>query len=384
MENFVYHCPTRLVFGKEVLPQIAGLIPESARVLLTYGGGSIFRNGVHARTLAALPGRKVIEFGGIPPNPVYERLMEAVRIARAERVDFLLAVGGGSVLDGTKFIAAAIPWKGSDPWEIVAGGAEVPLAVPLGCVLTLPATGSEMNPFAVISRKSTQEKLAFQSPLLYPRFSVLEPETTFSLPQKQVRNGIVDAFIHVMEQYATHSASAPLQARQAEAVLSTLIEEGPKALERPDDYAARANLVWCATQALNGLIGCGVPQDWATHMIGHELTAFWGIDHAESLAIVLPSLLANRRVRKGARLAQYARRVWGLDTGDEQTIALGAIDRTRSFFESLGMPTRLAAHGISAAEAAKRVSERLGARGSRLGEYGDIGPSEVAEILLAS
>ena len=383
MEDFVYYCPTRIVFGKGSIAKLGDLVPQGSRILMTFGGGSIRRNGVYDQVRAALAGRQIIEFGGIPPNPVYERLMEAAGIVRKEKIGFLLAVGGGSVLDGTKFISVAALHQGADPWDIVAKGAEVTSAVPLGCVLTLPATGSEMNSFAVISRNSTREKLPFQSEHVVPRFSILDPKTTFSLPAKQVRNGIVDAYAHVMEQYATYPAAAPLQERQAEAILATLIEEGPRTLARPKDYNVRANLVWCATQALNGLIGCGVPQDWATHMIGHELTAFYGMDHAESLAVVLPSLLVHELPRKADRLAQYGRRVWGLDGGEKEQVASAAIDKTRAFFESIDMRTRLADYGISAEDAARKVSARMAERKTALGEHQAILPEHVAEILRA-
>lgn len=380
MQNFTFHNPVKVVFGRGSIAELVDLVPRDVRVLMTYGGGSIKRNGVYDEIKAALRGRTLREFGGIEPNPRYETLMRAVALARRERVKFLLAVGGGSVLDGTKFIAAAIPFKGRDPWDILGADAEVAAAVPLGCVITLPATGSEMNGFAVISRDSTQEKLAFASPLVYPRFSVLDPVTTFTLPKRQVTNGIVDAFAHVMEQYATYDADSPLQDRQAEALLVTLMEEGPRTLRSPQSYEARANLVWCATQALNGLIACGVPQDWATHMIGHELTALYGIDHAQSLAVVMPALLKHQRRRKRAKLIRYARRVMHLTGPAGDALILKAIDRTERFFRAVGMKTRLSEYGIPE-EAAEIVAARLDRRGAKLGEHEDLGRKEVAEIL---
>jgi len=382
MNNFTYHNPTRIVFGKGSIAELSDLVPPG-KVVMTYGGGSIRRSGVYDQVRAALRGRDLIEFGGIQPNPVYEHLMEAVRLVRGENAGFLLAVGGGSVLDGTKFIAAAVPWEGPDPWNIVTERVTVKRAVPLGCVLTLPATGSESNGFAVISRKSTQEKLAFVSEHVYPRFAILDPTATFSLPRKQVRNGIVDAFVHVMEQYATFPANSPLQDRQAEGILLTLVDVGPKTIEDLQDYDARANLMWCATQGLNGLVGCGVPQDWATHMIGHELTAFYGVDHAESLAIVLPTLLLHQKARKAAKLLQYARRVWDVKEQGETAAIEKGIAATRDFFESLGMPTRLEAYGIAPADAAKRVSQRFRDRRARLGEAQNLDPDQVARILEA-
>jgi NADP-dependent alcohol dehydrogenase len=384
MDNFVFYNPVKILFGRG---QIAGLrqeVPAGARVLVTYGGGSILRSGVMEQVRAALVGRAALEFGGIEANPVYETLMKAVEVVRREGVDFLLAVGGGSVLDGTKFIAAAARFAG-EPWDIPAKGAPVAAAVPLGAVLTLPATGSEMNSFAVVSRAATGEKLPFSSPLVYPKFSIVDPETTFSLPPRQVGNGIVDAFAHVLEQYLTFPAAAPLQDRWAESILTTLIEEGPKTLADPRNYDARANLCWCATMALNGLIGSGVPQDWTTHVIGHELTALCGLDHAQTLAVVFPGTLAARREAKRAKLLQYAERVWGLGGGEggegEAERIDQAIAMTRAFFESVGVKTRLSDYQV-APEVVSSVSRRLAERGwTALGERQDVSPRQVEEIL---
>ncbi len=383
MNNFVYYNPTRVVFGRDTIPQIKDLVPADRTVLVTYGGGSIKRNGVHGQVQSALAGRKVLEFGGIQPNPLYETLMEAVKLCRNENVGFLLAVGGGSVLDGTKFIAAAARFEGAEAWDILSKGAAVKSALPLGSVLTLPATGSESNTFAVISRQSTQEKLAFGSEQVFPRFAILDPQTTMSLPEKQVRNGIVDAYAHVMEQYATYPVDSPLQDRQAEAILLTLVEQGPRTL-RSDDYDTRANIVWCATQALNGLIGAGVVQDWATHSIGHELTAFYGVDHAESLAIVMPSLWRHQKQQKAAKLLQYSRRVWNVTGGSDDAVIEAGIARTEDFWHLLGMKTRLADYGIDKADAAEKIGRRLESRGAKLGERGDIGPQQVRRILMNS
>lgn len=380
MQNFEYQNPVKILFGRGQIANIAAEIPAGARILMTYGGGSIKRNGVYDQVRKALAGREVREFGGIEPNPAYETLMRAVEKIRAEKLDFLLAVGGGSVIDGSKFIAAAAPFAG-DAWDIVAKGAPVTSAVPLGAVLTLPATGSEMNAMAVISRRGSGDKLPFGSPHVYPRFSVLDPETTFSLPPRQIANGVVDAFAHVLEQYMTFPAGGPLQDRMAEGILLTLIEEGPKTLANPTDYDARANMMWCATLALNGLIGCGVPGDWNTHMIGHEITALYGLDHAQTLAVVYPGTLAARREAKREKLLQYAARVWGIAEGAPDERIDAAIARTREFFESLGVRTRLSDYGVTA-EAVKAVAGRFAARGwTAEGERRDIGPREVEEIL---
>lgn len=380
MQNFEFHNPVKILFGKGQIAAIAREIPAGVKILLTYGGGSIKANGVYDQVKTALAGREVIEFGGIEPNPRYETLLRAVDLARREGAGFLLAVGGGSVLDGTKFIAAAVPFQG-EPWDILAKGARVASALPLGSVLTLPATGSEMNFYAVISRQETREKLAFGAPAVYPRFSVLDPETTFTLPERQIANGVVDAFAHVMEQYLTYPVNAPLQDRMAEAILLTLIEEGPKTLAAPRDCDARANIMWCATMALNGLIGCGVPSDWSTHMIGHELTALHGLDHARTLAIILPAVMRVKRGNKRAKLLQFAARVWGIEAGAEDERIDAAIERTRRFFESLGVPTRLSAYGIGDGTA-EQVARRLERRGmATLGERRDTDARQIREIV---
>ena len=368
MHNFEYYNPTRIVFGEGSIPRLADLVPADARVLVLYGGGSAERNGTLAEVEAALGDRRFQRFGGIEPNPTYETLMQAVEQIRREKLDFLLAVGGGSVVDGTKFVAAAVDYPG-DPWHILeTRGKQIATALPIGAVLTLPATGSEVNCAAVVTRKSLQAKLGFGNPLLYPRFAVLDPVKTYTLPPRQIANGVVDAFVHVMEQYVTQPAKAAVQDRYAESLLLTLIETGPQALAHPTDYDVRANLMWAATQALHGAVGAGVPQDWATHMIGHEITALYGLDHAQTLAVVLPNLLDVRRDVKRAKLLQYADRVWGLRTGDEDARIDQAIAQTRAFFEALGVRTRLADYGIGA-EAVERIVAQLEAhRMVKLGE----------------
>jgi NADP-dependent alcohol dehydrogenase len=381
MNNFTYHNPTRIHFGRGQIVSLDHELPADARVLLLAGSGSIKANGVHAQVQRALASRRVFELFGVEPNPDYATLMRAVEICRREKVGWVLAVGGGSVLDGAKFVAAAVPFAG-EPWQILAThGNNVDGALPLGTVLTLPATGSEANNTAVISRRATQEKLHFSSPHVFPRFSVLDPETTLSLPARQVANGIGDAFAHVVEQYITYPVAAAVQDRCAESILRVLIDEGPRTLADPTDYDARANLVWAATCALNGFIGVGVPQDWATHMIGHELTALHDIDHARTLAIVLPSLLQVQRKAKLEKLLQYGERVWSLRDGSADARGDAAIDKTRAFFESIGLPTRLSSYGVGAGTAAE-VARRLAARGlTAMGERGDITPRTVEEIL---
>ncbi|MGY3958909.1 alcohol dehydrogenase [Aeromonas popoffii] len=374
MNNFTLHTPTKILFGKGQVAQLREQLPSDARILITYGGGSVVRTGLLEQIRSELAGMTLFEFGGIEPNPTYETLMGAVALARAERIDFLLAVGGGSVLDGTKFIAAATHYdEARDPWHILETvGSEVRSAIALGSVLTLPATGSEMNMGAVVTRRSTGDKVHFFSPFVMPRFAVLDPVLTYTLPERQVANGVVDAFVHIVEQYLTYPVNAKVQDRFAEGLLLTLIEEGPKALADPHNYEVRANIMWSATMALNGLIGAGVPQDWATHMLGHELTALHGLDHAQTLAVVLPALLQAKRQQKHAKLLQYAERVWDLRSGSEAERIDDAIAATRDFFERMGVKTRLRDYGLNDLGIDTLIG-KLGEHGmTAIGEHGDI------------
>ncbi|MBB3193627.1 alcohol dehydrogenase [Roseateles terrae] len=386
MNNFILNTPTKILFGKGQIAKIAKELPADARILITYGGGSIKHNGVLAQVQKALEGRAVFEFGGIEPNPTYETLMKAVEVVKAEKIDFLLAVGGGSVADGTKFIAAAARYTAAtDPWDILlTNGAKVAAAVPMAVVLTLPATGSESNSGAVISRKASGDKLAFFSTHTYPVFAVLDPEVTYSLPPRQVANGVVDAFVHTVEQYLTYPVDAKVQDRFSEGLLLTLIEEGPRALSEPTNYDVRANVMWSATQALNGLIGAGVPQDWTTHMLGHEITAMHGLDHAQTLAIVLPSVLTYKKEQKRAKLLQYAERVWNLRDGSEDQRIDGAIAATRAFFEKMGVGTRLSAYGLDGSTIPAMVAKLKEHGMLTLGEHRDITPEDSQRILEAS
>lgn len=381
MLNFDFYNPTRILFGEGQIASLSTLVPNGARVMMLYGGGSIRQNGVYDEVMAALAGHSVTEFGGIEPNPSYETLMRAIGQVKAEKIDFLLAVGGGSVIDGTKFVAAGALLD-EDPWSIFdKRSANIVDALPFGSVLTLPATGSEMNSGGVVTRKSTQEKRSFMSRKVFPQFSILDPAKTFTLPVRQVGNGVVDAFAHIMEQYLTYPVNAKVQDRFAEGLLLTLVEEGPKALSDPEDYDVRANVMWCATLALNGLIGAGVPQDWATHMVGHELTALYNLDHAQTLAIILPNMLRARREEKRAKLLQYAERVWGLAGGDEDTRIEAAIARTEQFFAKMGVGTRLADYGLGP-DCVEPVIKALEAhRMTRLGEHRDV-TTEVSRKVL--
>ena len=384
MKNFNYHNPTQIVFGKGRLNKLDGLVPKKSRVLVLYGGGSVKKNGTLKKVLFGLPEREVFEFGGIEPNPQFDTLMKAVALVKEQKIDFLLAVGGGSVMDGTKFVALAANYDG-DAGELLSGKyapAPVTKAIPMGTVVTLPATGSEMNSGGVISYKGG--KITFFSPLVFPVFSILDPTLTYTLPAKQVANGVVDTFIHTVEQYVTVPAEGRFQDRVAEGILLTLIEIGEKTINEPTDYDARANLVWCATNALNGLIGAGVPQDWTTHMLGHQLTALFGIDHGESLAILQPAIWQVRKEQKREKLLQYAERVWSITTGTDDERIDGAIEKTRQFFRGLGLRTTLSECGVDTKGIDAVVQALEKHRLTKLSETGDVTLDVSREILLAA
>lgn len=381
MNNFEFFNNTRILFGDGQIKALSAQLPAGARVLVIYGGGSIKKNGVFEQVSAALAGFSWQEFGGIEANPHFETCMRAVELVRRDSIDFLLAVGGGSVIDATKFIAAAAVYQG-DPWEIVSTfGASVKAALPIGCVLTLAATGSEMNPTAVITRSATQDKLFFNSDYVRPQFSILDPRTTCSLPARQVANGVVDSMVHVLEQYITYPVNAKVQDRFAEALLSTIIEEAPLALAEPDNYAVRANLMWSATMALNGLLSTGVPADWASHLIGQELTALYGLDHGQTLAIMMPAIWTYKLAQKQDKLVQYGQRVWQIGETEPPLVAQQAILRTREFFESLGVATRLSAYGLGEQCIDQVVAKLAEHQFVQLGEHGDITPEDVRNIL---
>ncbi|WP_027960679.1 iron-containing alcohol dehydrogenase [Halomonas halodenitrificans] len=384
MKNFNFHNPTRILFGKDTIAELKDQIPAEAKVLALYGGGSAERTGVLGQVREALAGRTVLEFGGIEPNPRYATALKAVEMIRENNITFLLAVGGGSVIDATKFIAAAAKYDG-DAWDILTSrGSVISQALPFGSVLTLPATGSEMNSGGVITNLEKGAKLPFSSLHCYPVFSVLDPETTYTLPPRQIANGVVDAFIHTIEQYLTYPSAARVQDGFAETLLRTLIELGPKALETPEDYDIRANLMWTATMALNGLIGAGVPQDWASHMIGHEITALNDTDHARTLAIVLPSLMNDQRGPKREKLLQYAGNVWDIREGSDDARIDAVIEATRGFFEQMGIKTRLGDYDISASGIDHIVAALQDHGMTALGEHQAIGPEDARRILEAA
>lgn len=384
MLNFELYNPVNYVFGKGQIEKLATLLPANAKILLAYGGGSIFKNGIHTQVTENLKGFEVIEFGGIEPNPRYETLMKAVEIIRAEKITFILAVGGGSVIDGVKFISAAVNYKG-DAAEILRQRilfTDLSQVIPFGTVLTLPATGSEMNSGAVVTINATHEKLTLGGSALFPKFSIVDPTVITSLPKKQLQNGVVDAFTHVMEQYLTYTHDALLQDRIAESILQTLIEIGPDVVENPSDYKLASNFVWSATMALNGLIQKGVPSDWATHMIGHELTALYEIDHARTLAIIGPNLYRVMFETKKDKLAQYGKRVWNIQGNSTEEIAEKAIEKTVEFFHKMGMKTKLSENTEEYAKTADFIVNRFEERGWKaLGEKQNITPEKVREIV---
>jgi len=384
MQNFDYYNPTKIVFGENRLSELNNLIPQQAKVLVLYGGGSVEKYGTLEKVLAGLGDREVHTFSGIEPNPEFETLMKAVALVQEKNIDFLLAVGGGSVMDGTKFVALAAKEHENHESILFHGFEPVPstTAIPLGCVATLPATGSEMNSFGVIT--FNHQKFPFTTPLAFPQFSFLDPELTLTLPKEQIANGVADAFIHVIEQYLTTPVDARIQDRFAEGILKTLIEVGPVTYKNNDDLDARKNFIWSATSALNGYIGVGVPQDWSTHMIGHELTASFGIAHGRTLAIILPSLLRERTPQKKAKLLQFAERVWDIFDGTDDEKIASAIDKTESFFNQLDIITKLSHYGIDddGIENVVNNMEKMGL--THLSESGDLTLDIVKKILVAA
>ncbi|MEM6802854.1 MAG: iron-containing alcohol dehydrogenase [Bacteroidota bacterium] len=385
MRNFQLKNPTKIIFGKGEMPRIAAELPKDANILLLYGGGSIMKNGIYDQVKAALEGFTVEEFGGIPANPEYAILMDAVKVIKEKNINYLLAVGGGSVIDGTKFLAAAAVYEGEDAWDILAKGKRIKKAMPFATVLTLPATGSEMNSGAVITRKETKEKRVMGGPALFPQFSVLDPEVIKSVPKRQLANGLADSYTHVLEQYLTYPVGALLQDRFAESILQTLVEIAPKVMEEGFDYEAASNFMWCCTMALNGLINKGVPQDWSTHMMGHELTALYGIDHARTLAIIVGNHYTYNFEDKKEKLAQYAERIWGIQEGSLEEKARKGITKTTEFFQGIGIETKLSAYTDAYEGTAEEIAKRFEERNwLKLGERQSITPTDVVEIVKMS
>lgn len=379
MNNFKFQNPTQLIFGKGMIAELSKVIPEGKRILITFGGGSVKKNGVYEQVIKALNGRDCIEFWGIEPNPSIETLRKAIALGKEHKIDFLLAVGGGSVLDGTKLISAGLLYDG-DAWDLVKKG-YTEETIPMGAVLTLPATGSEMNNGAVISRYETKEKYPFYSN--YPVFSILDPETTFTLPTHQIACGLADTFVHVMEQYLTTTGQSRLMDRWAESILSTVIEIAPQIRQNPHDYDLMADFMLSATMALNGFIALGVTQDWVTHMIGHELTALHELTHGATLAIVLSGTMRTLRKQKQAKILQYGERVWGITEGTTDERMDRAIEKTEDFFRSLGLSTRLSQENIGL-ETIQLIEDRFNAIHATYGEAGNVTGAVAKEILLNS
>jgi len=383
MLNFELYNPTNLIFGKGQIEKLPTLVPKGAKILLAYGGGSIFKNGIHEQVIKNLEGFDIVEFAGIEANPHFETLMKAVTIIKEQNIDFILAVGGGSVIDGVKFISAAAHFDGN-PIDILQKRimtTDLTTIVPFGTILTLPATGSEMNSGGVITIESTQEKLSFGGSALFPQFSICDPTVIESLPKRQLQNGVVDAYTHVLEQYLTYPHEGYLQDRIAESILQTLIQIGADVVEKPTDYALASNFMWSCTMALNGLIQKGVPSDWATHMIGHELTALYGIDHARTLAVVGPNLYRVMFETKKGKLAQYGKRIFNL-TGSDDEIANEAITKTVEFFHTMGMETKLSDYTKDFDKTADFIVNRFEERGwLGLGEKQNITLEKVKSIV---
>ncbi|HPE87204.1 MAG: iron-containing alcohol dehydrogenase [Bacteroidales bacterium] len=380
MKNFTFHNPVEVVFGDGAIEKLSVLVPRDKKILITYGGGSIKRNGIYDQVIATLPKRKLYEFGGIEANPEFETLCKAADFCRSNQIGFILAVGGGSVIDGSKFIASAAKYAG-DPWDFLSRKAKPSFTLPLGCVLTLPATGSEMNGNAVISRREIKQKNSFGSSKLLPQFAILEPATTKTLPVPQRINGVIDAFAHVMEQYLTYPAGAFISDNLAEGILRTLTDLGKTYVENPDNLDIAGNIMWASSLALNGLISCGVTSDWSTHGIGHILTAYYEIDHAITLAIVLPGVMDVMRENKKEKLLQYADRIWGITKGSEDDRINQAIEKTESFFRGLGAKTKISEFAIQE-DVPHRVAEALKNQDSLpLGEHQDMDYDTIVKIL---
>lgn len=382
MLNFEFKNPTKIHFGKGLIEKISTEIPANAKVLMLYGGGSILKNGIYNQVKNALKNFEVVEFSGIPANPEYAVLLKALDIIKTQNITYLLAVGGGSVIDGTKFLASAALYTGTNPWDILQKGIRTEVGMPFGVVLTLPATGSEMNSGAVISRSETKEKFGMGGPGLFPQFSILDPTVISSIPTHQIANGVVDAFTHVLEQYMTYPIGANLQDRIAESIMQNLIEVAPEIMKDNTNYNAQCEFMWSCTMALNGLIQKGVPTDWTIHAIGHELTALFGIDHARTLAIIMGSHYRYNFEFKKDKLAQYGIRVWNIKEGNDEEKAKQAILKTEQFFHSLGIKTKLSEYTENYKEAAPFIFKNFTARGMiGLGEQKNISPSDVVKIV---
>jgi alcohol dehydrogenase YqhD (iron-dependent ADH family) len=384
MNSFRFVNPTEIVFGEEGVAKLGGLVaPYGSKVLMVYGGGSIKRTGLHGEILSQLQsmGAEVYELPGIEPNPRLSTVHKGIEICRQNGVEFILAVGGGSVIDASKAIAVGVPYEG-DVWDFCTGKAEIKAALPLGAVLTLSATGSEMNGNAVITYWEENLKRAFSSRFAYPRFSILDPTLTYTVPRNQTVNGIVDMMSHVFEQYFSKTEQTPLQERLCESILQTVVEYGTIALENPRDYSARANLMLCGTYALNGgMISVGMENDWATHGIEHEISAIYDIAHGAGLGIVFPNWMKYVYKERPDRFAQFAVRVWGIDPAgkSEEELALAGIQATRDYFTSIGNPATLGDLDIDASQIDRMAKEAV--RYGPIGSFKKLEEEDVRQIL---
>ena len=382
MNNFNLYNPTKIIFGKDEINKLSEEIPSDAKVLILYGGGSIKKNGIYEQVKNAVTSYVVHEFAGIPANPEYSVLLKALQVIKENNIDFLLAVVGGSVIDGTKFLSSAALFEGDEPWDILKNKIVTKEGMPFGTVLTLPATGSEMNSGAVVARSETKEKFAMGGPGLFPKFSILDPTVINSIPKRQLENGLADAFTHVLEQYMTYPIGANLQDRFAESILINIIETAPRILSAQTDYKAQCEFMWSCTMALNGLIQKGVPNDWAIHAMGHELTALYGIDHARTLAILTKQHYTYNIESKKDKLAQYAERVWGLKSDSKTDLAEQAIEKTNEFFHSIGIDTKLSEYTKDYKGTAEEIRKRFEDRSwTGIGEKGALTPVDVEKIV---
>ena len=382
MNNFEFKNPTKIIFGKGNYAKLSTEIPKGSKILLLFGGGSIKKNGIYEKVMNNLSGYEVEEFGGIPPNPEYSVLIQALKVIKEKSITYLLAVGGGSVIDGTKFLSSAALYEGDNPWEILTNKRPTLKGMPFGTVLTLPATGSEMNSGAVINRAEYKEKLPMGGAGLFPQFSILDPEVVYSIPERQLANGLADSFTHVLEQYMTYPVDAILQDRFAESIMLSIIEIAPRLIKNSKDYKTAANFMWNCTMALNGLIQKGVPNDWAIHVMGHELTALYGIDHARTLAILTESHYSYNIESKKEKLVQYAERIWGIKSGDDNSKAKTAIQKTTEFFHSIGIKTKLSEYIEDYEGTAEEIEKRFEERGLKgIGEHGKLTPKDAKKIV---
>jgi len=382
MNNFEFYNPTKILFGKGEIAKLKNELPKQAKILVLYGGGSIKKNGIYEQVTEALSEFDWMEFGGIPPNPEYQILVKALEVIKKENITYLLAVGGGSVIDGTKFLSSAALFEGEEPWDILKNKIRTEKGMPFGTILTLPATGSEMNSGAVVTNTETNEKLGMGGPGLFPQFSILDPSVVSSIPERQIANGLADSFTHVLEQYMTYPVDAILQDRFAESILSAILETAPKIMDNPSDYKTASNFMWNCTMALNGLIQKGVPTDWAIHAMGHELTAFFGIDHARTLAILTKSHYTYNLETKQEKLAQCAERVFGITEGDEKEKAKQCIEAIEECFLSIGISTTLSSYTVEFEGTAQKIAKRFTERGwLAIGELGKLTPEHVEKIV---